>query len=138
MDADSRIVDADAVPEDGSVRFTLTEGAETTEAILLRLADGIVAFENYCPHWRDVRLDKGSGATLRNAELVCEKHGATFETDTGYCNFGPCEGAALTEIDVTVDDGGVYLTEDGCRFDGLGGAHDSDTSSGSRIGFSGN
>jgi nitrite reductase/ring-hydroxylating ferredoxin subunit len=83
MDAETRIVDVDAVPADGSVRFTLTEGSETTEAILLRLADGIVAFENFSPHWRDVPLDRGSGATLRNDELVCEKHGATFETDTG-------------------------------------------------------
>jgi hypothetical protein len=39
---------------------------------------------------------------------------------------------------VTVDDGGVYLTEDGYRFDGLGGTDDGDMSSGSRIGFSGN
>ena len=70
MDADSRIVDADAVPEDGSVRFTLTEGAETTEAILLRLADGIVAFENYCPHWRRApRQGVGRDAAERRTRL---------------------------------------------------------------------
>ncbi|MBO4246879.1 MULTISPECIES: Rieske (2Fe-2S) protein [unclassified Halomicrobium] len=138
MDADRRIVDTEAVPDDGTVLFTIVDGSERSEGILLRLSDGIVAFENYCPHWRDVRLDKGSGATLRGAELVCEKHGATFETDTGYCNFGPCEGATLSEVDVTVADGGVYLTEDGCEFGGLGPADDGDLSSGSRIGFSGN
>jgi len=138
MDAESRIVDVDAVPADGTVLFTMANGSETKEAFLLDLADGIVAFENYCPHWRDVRLDKGSGARLRNDELVCEKHGATFETDSGYCNFGPCEGATLSEVDVTVENGEVYLTEDDYTVDGLGADDDTDLSSGSRIGFSGN
>lgn len=138
MDPASRIVDVEELPTDGTVLFTMRDGTDRTEAILLALADGIVAFENYCPHWTDVPLDRGSGATLRNEELVCEKHGATFETDSGYCNFGPCEGATLTEIDVTVENGGVYLTEDGYSFEELGAAEDTDLSSGSRIGFSGN
>jgi len=138
MDAERRIVDVEAVPTDGSLLFTMKNGTESTEVILLDLADGIVAYENYCPHWRDVRLDTGSGATLRNEELVCEKHGATFETESGYCNFGPCEGATLSEVDVTVEDGGVYLDEAGYRFEQLGGASESDLSSESRIGFSGN
>jgi len=138
MDAERRIVDVADVPADGTVLFTMQNGTDTKEALLLELADGIVAFENYCPHWRDVRLDKGSGATLRNDELVCEKHGATFETDSGYCNFGPCEGATLSEIEITVVDGDVYLAEDGYTVDGLGPDDDIDRSSGSRIGFSGN
>jgi len=138
MDAERRIVDVADVPADGTVLFTMQNGTDTKEAFLLELADGIVAFENYCPHWRDVRLDKGSGATMRNDELVCEKHGATFETDSGYCNFGPCEGATLSEIEITVADGGVFLAEDGYTVDGLGPDDDTDLSSGSRIGFSGN
>ena len=78
MDEDSRIAAVEDVPDDGSLLFTVREGFDKSEAILVALADGIVAFENYCPHWRDVRLDKGSGATVREDELVCEKHGATF------------------------------------------------------------
>lgn len=138
MEAERRIVDTEEVPADGTVLFTMRNGTDTTEAIVLELADGIVAFENYCPHWRHVPLDRGSGATLRDDELVCEKHGATFETDSGYCNFGPCEGATLSEVDVTVTDGTVYLDEDGYSVEHLGPAEDTDLSSGSRIGFSGN
>jgi nitrite reductase/ring-hydroxylating ferredoxin subunit len=138
MDAECRIVDADEISADGTVLFTMRNGTDTKEAILLALADEIVAFENYCPHWQDVPLDRGSGATLRDDELVCEKHGATFETDSGYCNFGPCEGAVLSEVAVTVEDETVYLTEDSYTVEKLGPAEETDLSSGSRIGFSGN
>jgi len=137
MDEASRIAAVEDVPEDGSLLFTVREGFDKSEAILVALADGIVAFENYCPHWRDVRLDKGSGATLREDELVCEKHGATFERDSGACTFGPCEGAVLDTLDVTVADGDVYLTDDDYEFENRGPSGDHDLSSGGRIGFSG-
>ncbi len=143
MEADDRIVDVEDVPEDGNVLFAVSESdpdgdGSVREAILLRLDDDVVAYENYCQHWTDVRLDSGSGAALRNGEVVCEKHGAYFELDTGYCNFGPCEGAVLADVEVTVAGGAVYLTDDRYAFEGVGPADDADRSSGSRIGFSGN
>jgi nitrite reductase/ring-hydroxylating ferredoxin subunit len=137
MDEASRIASLDEVPDDGTLLFRFRDDGDTTEAILTRLDDGtVVAFENYCPHWVDVRLDKGSGATVRNGELVCQKHGATFEKASGYCDFGPCQGATLATVDVAVDDGAVYLAN-GSDFVGLGPDEDRDRSSGSRIGFSG-
>jgi nitrite reductase/ring-hydroxylating ferredoxin subunit len=137
MDEDSRITTVDEIPETGSFLFTVRDGFDTEEAILVRLSDGVVAFENYCPHWRDIRLDKGSGATRRGGELVCEKHGATFESDTGHCTYGPCEGAVLEEVEVTTADGAVYLTDDRYEFEKQGPSGDHDLSSGGRIGFSG-
>jgi nitrite reductase/ring-hydroxylating ferredoxin subunit len=136
MDEDCRIVDADEVTTDDTVVFTAKSGFETTEGLLARLDDGtIVAYTNYCPHWRDVRLDKGSGANVRNGDLVCGKHGATFAKATGDCDFGPCEGAVLDTFEVTVADGDVYLTDD--AWDGAepGLSEERDLSSGSRIDF---
>ncbi|MFB6307819.1 MAG: Rieske (2Fe-2S) protein [Haloarculaceae archaeon] len=139
MDEGSRIVAVEEVPEDGTLLFTVRNGFDRTEAILLRLSDGTVAaFENYCPHWTDVRLDSGDGATVRDDELVCEKHGATFERATGDCTYGPCEGATLPVVDVTVSDGAVYLTDDDCEFEKLGPSGEHDLSSRGRIGFGGN
>nr|WP_276276850.1 hypothetical protein [Halomicroarcula sp. SYNS111] len=74
---------------------------------------------------------------MRGDELVCEKHGATFESDSGYCNYGPCEGAVLDEIAVRVEDGAVYLTDDRYEFENRGPSGDHDRSSRGRIGFSG-
>ena len=138
MDEDSRIAAVDEVPADSSLLFTVRDGFDTEEAILLRLADGVVALRNYCPHWTDVRLDTGSGATRRNGELVCEKHGATFEAATGYCTHGPCEGATIDELEVTVADGAVYLTDEEYEFEHTGPSGDHDLSSRGRIDFTGN
>jgi nitrite reductase/ring-hydroxylating ferredoxin subunit len=138
MDDEDRIAAVEDVPADSSLLFTIRDGFDKQEAILLDLADGVIALQNYCPHWTDVRLDKGSGATVRDDELVCEKHGAIFETATGDCTHGPCEGATIDEIDVTVEDGDVYLTDDDYEFEKLGPSGEHDLSSGSRIGFSGN
>lgn len=138
MDESSRIAPVSDVPRDGSLLITVRDGFDREEAILLRLADGVVALRNYCPHWTDVRLDSGSGATVRDGEVVCEKHGAIFETATGDCTHGPCEGATIERIEVAVRDGAVYLTDEDYSFDSLGPSGEHDLSAGSRIGFSGN
>ena len=137
---DRRIAALSEIPEGGTLLFTAREGFDEVEVVLVRMADGVAAWENYCQHWTDVRFDKGSGGMVRNDELVCQKHGATFETDTGYCNFGPCEGAYLDGVDVTVHDGDVYLTDEDLAFDSLGPSEDADLSTGSpggRIDFTG-
>lgn len=145
MDDDDRIADVDDVPADGTLLFTARDGFDETEVVLTRLDDerdgddeGVVAWKNYCQHWTDVRLDKGSGATMRDGELLCEKHGATFRASDGECTHGPCEGATLDEVEVTVEDGGVYLADDRFGFDSVGPAADVDLSTGARIDFSGN
>jgi nitrite reductase/ring-hydroxylating ferredoxin subunit len=96
------------------------------------------AFRNYCQHWTDVRLDKDDGAFVRNGEVFCQKHGATFEADGGYCNFGPCEGAVLESVGVAVADGAVYLDDDAYEFVRLGPSAGKGDGSGSRIDFTGN
>jgi nitrite reductase/ring-hydroxylating ferredoxin subunit len=136
MEDSRRIVAVEDVPDDDTLLFTVSSEGEKTEAILTRLDDGsIVAFENYCPHWTTVRLDKGSGALVRNGELVCQKHGATFQRDTGFCDFGPCEGAVLGTVDVAVEDDSVVLTDDDYAFENLGPAKEYDRSSGNQVGF---
>jgi nitrite reductase/ring-hydroxylating ferredoxin subunit len=138
MSEDSRIAAVDEVPADGSLLFTVRDGFDREEAILVALADGVVALKNYCPHWTDVRLDTGDGATVRDGELVCTKHGATFERETGHCTHGPCEGATIEQLDVAVRDGAVYLVDDDYEFEQRGPSGEHDRSSRGRIGFSGN
>lgn len=138
MDEGRRIAAVEEIPEDSSLLFTVRDGFDTEEAILLRLSDGAVALRNYCPHWTDVRLDSGSGATVRDGEVVCTKHGATFEKATGDCTFGPCEGATIERLAVAVRDGDVYLADEDYEFESLGPDGDRDLSSRGRIGFSGN
>ncbi len=156
MDADRRIVAVEEVPEDSTLLVTLRpvdpdavtddtgdvgaddDGTPEAEAILIRLADGVAAFRNYCQHWTDVRLDRDDGAFVRNGEIFCQKHGATFQADTGYCDFGPCEGSVLETVGVAVADGAVYLDDDAYEFVRLGPAANREHEQGSRIDFTGN
>jgi phenylpropionate dioxygenase-like ring-hydroxylating dioxygenase large terminal subunit len=84
-----------------------------------------------------VNLDTGDGA-VRNGELVCRKHAATFDIDSGVCTHGPCEGAKLDPIEVEVRDGDVFLADPDYEFVRQGvdtDPADLSTSPGSRIGF---
>jgi nitrite reductase/ring-hydroxylating ferredoxin subunit len=137
MTDDGRIAAVDEIPDDGTLLFTIRDGFDREEAILVDLADGVAAWKNYCKHWTDVRLDKGSGAAVRDGEILCQKHGATFDRASGHCDFGPCEGSSLDEVAVEVDAGAVYLAEEGYEFDGLGPSGDHDLSSRGRIDFTG-
>ncbi|AZQ13810.1 Rieske 2Fe-2S domain-containing protein [Halorubrum sp. PV6] len=156
MDADRRIAAVEEVPEDSTLLVTLRpvdaddvdegegdvgeaeDGTPEAEAILTRAAGEVRAFRNYCQHWTDVRLDKDDGAFVRNGEVFCQKHGATFEADGGYCNFGPCEGAVLEGVDVAVDGDDVYLADDAYEFVRRGHANRDGDSGDSRIDFTGN
>ncbi|WP_283102257.1 Rieske (2Fe-2S) protein [Haloplanus halobius] len=129
VDSDRRITSLDAVPAETTTIFTVrhVDAADPQEAVLVRTPDGEVrAWLNYCRHLLDVRLDKGSGAPMRDGELVCANHGAYFEADTGHCTFGPCEGATLEGVDVAVTDDDVYLTDDDYAFVAAGPMDDGD------------
>ncbi|AZH26971.1 Rieske (2Fe-2S) protein [Haloplanus aerogenes] len=107
------VAPADAVPDRGTLRFEATAGRRRVDGILQRLDDeGIVAWENSCPHKPEVQLDRGLGALIDGDQLVCHEHGARFNCDDGYCTRGPCRGRSLSPIDVTVRDGDVFLTDD--------------------------
>jgi nitrite reductase/ring-hydroxylating ferredoxin subunit len=128
MTAGEPITAVDDVPPDSTVLFRVRdlEDDEVREAILIATDDGIACWLNSCQHMRHIPLDKGTGAPIRDGEIVCANHGAMFAADTGECTFGPCEGAYLQSIDVTVDRGQVSMDDEEFVFEGRGGIEDDD------------
>jgi len=120
-----RICAVGDVPDDTTFLFRVRPAAdadaEEREAILVRTDDGVQGWLNYCMHLTHIKLDKGSGAPMRNGEVICQNHGAYFEADTGYCNYGPCEGAVLDDLELTVDGDHVFLSDDEFDYVGQGG-----------------
>lgn len=116
-----RICRVEEVPDDSTFLFTVSDEGEEREAILVRADGEIAGWLNYCQHLTHIKLDKGSGAPMRDGEVVCANHGAMFETDTGLCTFGPCEGAYLNEVAVRVEDGDVLLDDPDFEFVRTGG-----------------
>jgi len=86
--------------------------------VVVRWDRKLYAYVNICPHqgsqldWEADQFFDGNGS-----HLVCGKHGSLFEVATGACIDGPCKGAALEMVRLTVIDGdicvsGVVLAED--------------------------
>jgi|GEM_PF-129263 len=132
----------DATNDDGiAMPDDMQDGDDDVrEAVLLQLggedddSDAVVCWLNYCQHMTHIKLDKGSGAPVRDGEVVCANHGALFAADSGECTYGPCEGAFLNEVDVRVADGGVYLADEDFEYVGEGPVEsDDDLSSSSNV-----
>lgn len=122
MEAGDRIATTEEVPDDTTFLFTLYEEErdEEKEGILTRSNGEITGWLNYCQHFTHIRLDKGSGGEMRDDEIVCTNHGAMFDADSGLCTFGPCNGAYLESVGVTVDNGNVYLSDPDYEFVAVG------------------
>lgn len=76
------------------------------EGFIMLWKDGLVAYENRCPHW-SVPIDRDGDEFLDESSsfIICPMHGATFEADTGDCFAGPCMGDKLQKFQVIELDG---------------------------------
>jgi nitrite reductase/ring-hydroxylating ferredoxin subunit len=126
------------VSEQRSYLFTATDpsGSEE-EVIVVPCEDGVRAWVNRCTHERQ-RLDTGRGVAMRDGVIICPRHGSMFDSCSGYCDNGDATDTTLPQVDVHVEDGTVYLVDDGYTFEHEGGIEDGGTdgpNSTSHIGF---
>lgn len=77
---------------------------------VLRWGRRVFAYENVCPH-QGTRLDWEKDQFMDDSGelLMCGKHAALFEIDTGRCVEGACQGAALSAIPASVEDGEICI-----------------------------
>ncbi|MFC4543317.1 Rieske (2Fe-2S) protein [Halosolutus amylolyticus] len=77
--------------------------------------EGVEAWINRCTHEAQ-RFDTGRGVAMRDGRIICPKHGSLFDACTGYCDNGKAADTTLPPIDIAVEDGTVYLTDDEVSF----------------------
>ena len=72
--------------------------------VVVRRAGEVWAYANRCPHF-SVPLDYEPGRvpTYRAQGIMCAHHSAMFRFEDGMCVDGPCEGAALTAVDIRIE-----------------------------------
>jgi nitrite reductase/ring-hydroxylating ferredoxin subunit len=86
----------------------------------------VEAWVNRCTHEAQ-RLDRGFGAAMRDGQIICPKHGSMFDSCSGYCDNGDAADTTLVSVEVGVEDGEVYLTDDDYEF-----AHEGEVGDGDR------
>ncbi|QCW02779.1 Rieske (2Fe-2S) protein [Natrinema pallidum] len=154
MNDRTRLTTVETVYENRSWLFTVRDQyGEPDEAILVPCEgsdgrgstssqsgadDGVKAWINRCTHEAQ-RFDTGRGVAMRDGQLICPKHGSMFDSCSGYCDNGEAADTTLPSIEITVDDGIVYLTDGDVSFAHEGGIDDGDDdddpASTSHIGF---
>jgi nitrite reductase/ring-hydroxylating ferredoxin subunit len=109
----TEIAAVEDVPENGGYRFTVSErDGSLEEAFLVRTPEGVEGWKNFCQHETDQRLYRDEvGLVKRGQDVICPKHGSTFDACTGYCDNGEANGSTLVTVAVTVEDGTVYLDD---------------------------
>ena len=98
----------DELCDPGSKGFENIDGQEGF--FLVRRGQEAFGYRNFCPHY-GAPLDWKPDFFLSydKEQILCSMHGALFNIDDGVCTEGPCPGQALTSVDVTTEDGAIYL-----------------------------
>ena len=126
MPKGARITDVDEVPEVGSYLFTAEDAfTNEREVILVRCDEdpGVRAWINNCTH-ENQRLDRGTGAAMRDGEIICPKHGSMFDVCDGECHNGEAAGTTLPSVEIAVAGGEVFLIDNSYTYLHEGGTDD--------------
>ncbi len=121
MSGRHRLTSVETVEREGTWLFTVRdEHDEDTEVLLVACedteGDGVEAWVNSCTHEAQSLYREGVGTVVRAGELVCPKHGSTFDSCSGYCDNGPAAETTLPSVEIAVEDGQVYLADDDVRY----------------------
>lgn len=130
-----RLTSVETVDEEGSWLFTARNGrGEETEVMLVHCEveekPPVEAWVNRCTHENQRLYREEIGAVIRDGGIVCPKHGSVFDSCSGFCDNGEAADSTLLSVDIEVEDGQVYLTDEDMTYlrDGPadGGSDDDD------------
>ncbi len=106
--AGQRICRLEEIPDGEARGFTIAGEEGRRDIFVFRDGERVVGYVNSCPHagspldWVEDRFMAPDDDLFQ-----CATHGARFRTSDGFCVAGPCAGASLTAVPVTLRDGEV-------------------------------
>lgn len=96
------------IPDGGAISRSIESATGGFQIILLRQGSQVFAYHNECPH-QGRHLDYVPGKFLiKNAQIICAAHGATFAVASGGRISGPCS-TGLVRFPVLIEGDEVRL-----------------------------
>lgn len=103
----------DEIADGGVLEKHAVIAGEPEDLLLLRAGPRVQCFLNICPHaGRQLNWAPGKFLIERGL-LICAAHGASFSIPEGRCVLGPCRGQQLSEVAIRIEEGEVFLVEQG-------------------------
>jgi nitrite reductase/ring-hydroxylating ferredoxin subunit len=92
------------------VRFEVEYFGAPAPAFVVRKDGRVHGYLNRCAHVA-MELDWQEGVFFESGgrDLMCSTHGALYDTATGRCLGGPCNGTPLVKLRIEERDGMVYF-----------------------------
>ena len=112
---DGRLIELDlgplsAIDDPGALEFSPPGADFPDDYFVVRHGGMVSCFSNVCTHmqqplnWAPNRFLNKSGEYI-----VCPAHGATYDSLSGECRGGPCNGRGLTSWSARVDKGRIIV-----------------------------
>ncbi len=123
-----RLTAVENVEDSDGWLFTVRDEYDRNQEVILVPCDdeegGIRAWVNNCTHENQRLYREEIGVVMRGGGIVCPKHGSIFESCSGECENGPAADTTLQDVNITVEGGQVYLTDENVDFLWAGGDTD--------------
>ena len=98
------------IPQRGAREIVFGDGYDSFRVLVLRSAGGVRAYRNRCAHVHiPLNYEPDQFHVLENDVLMCAHHGAMYRIADGFCFDGPCEGANLSRVGVSIRGNTVVL-----------------------------
>jgi nitrite reductase/ring-hydroxylating ferredoxin subunit len=99
----------DDIPDGGALEVP-PERPGVAPVVVLRRGEHAWAYRNVCPHFSIPLNYEPNTFWAYDAELLmCAHHSAMFRFEDGVCVDGPCQGAALTPVEIRIDARAIFI-----------------------------
>lgn len=100
------------IEDPGCREFEIGEGDWPFRGFVVRKGDAVFAYQNFCAHvGHPLNWSPNKFLTKDKSAIICASHGATYEIETGRCFAGPGSGGSLRQVEVSIRDGVIYVTD---------------------------
>ncbi len=95
-----------------SVEFPVEGQHRPIDLMVVRDEQGVYAYVDRCPHaGAPLEWQEHEFLSEDRQHILCAMHGALFHIDSGQCVSGPCKKQGLQPLNISIENGDIWLLE---------------------------